>query len=189
MSDKGTVTSWNVRTGKPNHVSKDVTPPLLEAALSPDGRYLAYAPVGGKPRDDTDNKRRIVLHDLASKNADRTCLVDDMPSHLAVGETARSVFISSDHGIQLWRPFEESSPEPLATRGGPIALSRDGRYAVVALERFLELWNVEAGTHVASFTADATISSCALSDSGGIVAAGDRLGRVHILIASRGRER
>jgi hypothetical protein len=59
----------------------------------------------------------------------------------------------------------------------------DGKPACVSagVDRSIRLWDLTSGSHVAAFTADAPIFSCAIDSDNGTVLAGDHSGAIHIL--------
>jgi len=63
-----------------------------------------------------------------------------------------------------------------------VAISADGQRAVSSSDdKTLKLWNLATGEEIASFTAEAGFSGCALAPDGAGVVAGDESGRVHFL--------
>jgi WD40 repeat protein len=60
-------------------------------------------------------------------------------------------------------------------RGG-----RSGKRAVSALDGTLEVWDLETGMLITTFTCDAAVFCCAFAANQTIVA-GDAVGRVHFL--------
>jgi WD40 repeat protein len=184
VSDTGAVTRWRIVDGKVIDTSATL-PNLIAANLSRNGRWLAYVrSTFGEPKNEvTPDRIATVLHDLAGEHPDRVCYTRRQPLGLAVSNNGETVLMGGGE-VVVWRPAEGSEPHSVANNYGSVAVSSDGRYGAFVVRRVLQVWDVEHRKPVASFTGDAGISSCALSDTGHIVAAGDCVGRVHILAVS-----
>jgi WD40 repeat protein len=64
-----------------------------------------------------------------------------------------------------------------------VAVTPDGRRAVSAADDYekLQLWNLESGKEITSFTGESGIKSCAIAPDGRTINAFEALGRVHFL--------
>jgi WD40 repeat protein len=63
-----------------------------------------------------------------------------------------------------------------------VAMDASGRLGAAGGEdRTLRLWDLDSGEPVAAFTADATVTACALSSDGRTLVVGESTGRVHLL--------
>jgi len=105
---------------------------------------------------------------------------------LAVLAGGRLVSASLDNTIRLWNPASgaceatlEGHTEPVST----LAVLADGRLASGSLDRTIRVWEGRHGrwTGAVRFVADAGISALAFAARAGVLAAGDRSGRVHFL--------
>ena len=56
-----------------------------------------------------------------------------------------------------------------------------GAAIAVSDDRTLKVWDLESGKVIASFTADGSLMTCAVSSDGVTIVAGERSGQVHIL--------
>lgn len=180
VAGDGTVTTWNLATGKCEDEPDRLPKPVLDVAASASGRWLLYL--------SAEAERRLVLHDRARKKPDRIHHLDS-----PVGEVA-PLFPAPDGGqfrialkdgtIRVWDP-ECDSPEPLnehAVRFTPRAITPDASYAVGYDDMgTVTLFDLQANVRLASFTAESAFASFALSSDGRLVALGDDAGRVHIL--------
>jgi WD40 repeat protein len=97
----------------------------------------------------------------------------------------RAVSASWDNTLKLW---DLASGEVFATLDGhaaevnTVALAVDGRRMVsVSDDRFIKVWDLERWVHLATFSADTSLVSCAIVPDGMTVIAGDGWGVVHIL--------
>ncbi len=63
-----------------------------------------------------------------------------------------------------------------------MAVTPDGRFAVSASDDgTLKVWDLKTGKAVAGFSGDGSLITCAISQDGTTIIAGDQLGRVHFL--------
>jgi WD40 repeat protein len=63
-----------------------------------------------------------------------------------------------------------------------VAVTPDGKQAISTLsDNTLNLWNLQTGEVIASFTGESLINCCAVAPDGVTIVAGDALGRVHFL--------
>jgi hypothetical protein len=127
----------------------------------------------------------VVLHDLARKKPDRVHHFETEVARLfspAEGTPFRIAL--KDGTIRVWNP-ECDSPEALsehAVRFAPRAITPDGSYALgYDGAGTVTLFDLRASVKLASFTAEASFASFALSSDGRLAAIGDNAKRVHIL--------
>ncbi len=99
---------------------------------------------------------------------------------------------SSDSMLKVWDLETGREVRSLTGHSGPVvhlALSPDGRRAVSASrDRTLNVWDLERGAVVTTFTCDAAALCCAWTGDRRIVA-GDESGRVHFLSLELGRDK
>ena len=86
----------------------------------------------------------------------------------------------------VWHPFTQHALQPdaieIARSGGAWLETPDGRRMVsVSDDRFIKVWDLERWVHLATFSADTSLVSCAIVPDGMTVIAGDGWGAVHIL--------
>ncbi|HEY6890875.1 MAG TPA: DUF4062 domain-containing protein [Solirubrobacter sp.] len=177
VASDGAVTTWNLETGKPTGEPEALGETVVDAAASACARWLLYAP----------DVSSLVLHDRTHRQADRRRVLD------TASGVAR-ILPAPDRGrfrIELWSGAawewdpERETPEPAAGAAGRFALhavTPDGLYAVgYDGNGTLAVIDRRADTALATYTAEATFTSFAVSPDGQLVATGDRAKTVHIL--------
>ena len=96
-----------------------------------------------------------------------------------------AVSASEDHTLKVWDLASGKELETLVGHSNgvnAVAVMPDGKSAVSAsADQTLKLWDLSTGKVVATFTADASLLSCAVGPGGRTIVAGDHSGRVHFL--------
>lgn len=160
---------------------------LLALAVSPDGRYIAYA-----------HARSVDL--IASDGHPVTTLpVSGTPTGLRFGGSSDDLLIMTDTAIYLWRPLSGQSPLIVPQPSAPIdaALSESGdELAAVGAGGTVGVWNTINGRLIRTFKPTDTNSSpyfpptplrVAISSNGDSVASGDADGTVFLWNIATGK--
>jgi WD40 repeat protein len=92
---------------------------------------------------------------------------------------------SNDGTLKVWDMKTGKMVRTLQGHIGSVSvvvIMPDGRFAVSASDdRTLKVWDIKTGKAVAGFTGDGPLITCAISQDGTTIIAGDQLGRVHFL--------
>jgi WD40 repeat protein len=159
---------------------------LLALAMSPDGRYLAYARFHSVALLAAGGHQIAALH------------LGGTPTGLSFGAGSRDLLVMTDSAIYLWRPFSGRPPLVIPQSSPPIdvALSESAdRLAVAGGGRTVTVWSTITGALIRAFrpasSAD-TIPSVplrvAITANGDVVASGNSDGTVSLWnVAARKR--
>ncbi|MEG4082768.1 WD40 repeat domain-containing protein [Microcoleus sp. POL10_C6] len=97
----------------------------------------------------------------------------------------RAISSSSDGSLKVWNL--ESREEILTIDGHrdsveAIAVTPDGKHLVsAASDHTLRVWDLLTGEEITRFTADTSLTCCAIAPEGTTIVAGDRVGQLHFL--------
>lgn len=160
---------------------------LLALAMSPDGRYIAYA-----------RSRAVAL--LASDGRPLATLpLSGPPTGLQFSASSDELLVMTDTAIYLWKLFSGHPPMIIAQPSAPIdaALSQSGdELATVGTGGIVEVWNTGNGRLLGTFKPINTHSSTyypptplrvAISPDGGTIASGNADGTVFLWSIATGK--
>ena len=176
-SDDKTVRVWGLEGRQGPIVLEGHTHGVTGVALTADGRCGASASNDGTPRV-WDLKGRQASIVLEGHTGGVTAVA-------VTGDGFRAVSGSDDKTVRVWDLEGRQAPIVLEGHTGgvtAVAVTGDGFRAVSAsYDRTLRVWDLKGGKEIATFAGDSEMTACALSLYGGIVIAGEKLGRVHFL--------
>jgi WD40 repeat protein len=170
-----TLKVWDVESGRELYTLEGHSSPVVNVLVTADGRRAVS----------TCSDHRLKVWDMESGR--EVCTLEGHSSFvIAAAVTAdgrRAVSASRDQTLKVWDLEDGRELHTLAGHSGPVtgvAVTADQRHAVSASEdTTLRVWDLESGEVVATFTCDGQV--CCVSLGGPIIAAGDILGRVHVL--------
>lgn len=176
VASDGTVTTWNLKSGEPESDPVQLPDAVHTATVA--GRWLLYAP-------DSDS---LVLWDLERMIPHARHRFEDAGLGVKlfpVSDDGRFYIERAYGSAYLW-DSDRAAPKLLPEAeswGEAVAMQVGGDFALFCRgERTLSLRSWHTHNQVAAYTAEAGLSSVALSPDGRLVAAGDAAKRVHILL-------
>ncbi len=160
---------------------------LFALAVSPDGRYVAYA-----------RSHDVTVMGLDGRQTARLPLAST-PTGLFFGSAGDELVVMTSSAIYVWRPLSGRPAEVFRQASAPVdaALSASGnRLAAVSATGTIEIWNAAGGGPIRSLRPPHIHSSsywtsqplrAALSPDGNVIAAGDANGTVVLWNTATGK--
>jgi WD40 repeat protein len=172
-----TLKVWDLESGKELQTLSGHRDRVLGVAVMPDGKRAVSA----------SWDLTLKVWDLETGKELQTLAGHSEPV-MAVAVTPdgkRAVSASRDQTLKVWDLESGTELRTLVGHRGwveAVAVTPDGKRAVSAsVDWDLKVWDLETGKVVATFTADATLFTCAVGPDGRAIVAGDESGLVHFL--------
>jgi WD40 repeat protein len=90
-----------------------------------------------------------------------------------------------DHTIKVWNTENMSELHTLKGHTDlvtAVVISSDGHHVIsTSYDNTLRIWDLQTGALIVTFDAGAPLSACAVTQDGGIIVAGDKVGRIHFI--------
>jgi WD40 repeat protein len=176
-SDDRTLKVWDIEKGETVRTLEGHTESVSVVTVTPDGRLAVSA----------SHDRRLKVWDIEKGETVRTLKGHtDWINAVAVTPDGRlAVSASGDQTLKVWDIEKGEMVRTLEGHTGwvnAVAVTPDGRFVVSASDDgTLKVWDLKTGKVVAGFTGDGPLITCAISQDGTTIIAGDQLGRVHFL--------
>ncbi|MCD4843867.1 MAG: TIR domain-containing protein [Methanosarcinales archaeon] len=172
-----TLKVWDIEKGEAVRTLKGHTDWGSVVAVTPDDRFAFSASYyGALEVEDIEKGEKVKMLQ------GHTCAL----SAVAVTPDGRFAFSASIDETLKVEDIEKG--ERMRTLRGQtdsvnvVAVTPDGRFAVSASDdRTLKMWDLKTSKTVAGFSGDGALITCAISQDGGTIIAGDQLGRVHFI--------
>jgi WD40 repeat protein len=176
-SQDHTVRLWDMGAFERSRTLSGHRAAVETAAFSIDGRRLVSGDADGKLKVWESHTGVTLLTLSRHTGAIRHCTFSPDGSQI--------LSASNDSTLIIWNARTGKLRYTLSGHSGPVstcAFSRDGRRALSASsDQFVRVWDTVSAALVAQFWAGAAVHSATWHPNGRIIAAGDVLGRVHIL--------
>jgi WD40 repeat protein len=168
---------WDPREERSIPVLEKYRDPITAVSITPDGKYAISI----------SESNRLHFWDIAQgqwleffERSQRQWLVVPTP------DSKHAISTYDGKTLEVWS-IEQSLWQQLYILEGhqdkvvSIVLTPDGKRAVSRSNKILNLWDLEQGQLISSFSGDGEYSCFALAPNGNTIIAGDRTGRVHFL--------
>jgi WD40 repeat protein len=177
VSLNGTLKVWDIEKGETVRTLEGHTDQVNAVAVTSDGRFAVSVSDDGT----------LKVWDIEKGETVRT-LEGHTGLVRTVAVTRDSRFAVSESGDGTLKVWDIEKGETVYTLEGhtdgvrAVAVTPDGRFVVSAsYDGTLKVWDLKTGKAVAGFSGDGSLITCAISQDGTTIIAGDQLGRVHLL--------
>jgi WD40 repeat protein len=177
-SYEGPLKVWTLETGELQRTLACGVGRVQAVAMMPDAQRVLAAYSNGM----------LKMWDLETGAEERTLAghADGVRAVAVTPDGRRGISASSDRTLKIWNletGAEEHTLEGHTDAVWAVAVTSDGARAISASEDgTLKVWDLVRARVISTFTADSPVVCFAVLPDGARLVAGDRLGRIHILV-------